>query len=132
MQHKATLPPWCLTGLVIGACSLPLVLLATQLARGRYRAAGVIGSAGAMVKRRYARAWGVDAVYGSRDTGYAEATLLGTGGQGVDYVLNSLTGGDFVARTMDALAQCGHWSEIGKRGIQSEAEFAQRQRRRYS
>lgn len=35
MQHKATLPPWCLTGLVIGACSLPLVLLATQLARGQ-------------------------------------------------------------------------------------------------
>ena len=35
MQHKATLPSWCLTGLVIGACSLPLVLLATQLARGQ-------------------------------------------------------------------------------------------------
>ena len=35
MQHKITLPPWCLTGLVIAACSLPFVLLATQLARGQ-------------------------------------------------------------------------------------------------
>lgn len=35
MQHNVTLPPWCLTALVISACGLPLAVLATQLVMGQ-------------------------------------------------------------------------------------------------
>jgi hypothetical protein len=80
----------------------------------------------------YARRWGAELVVGSRSTRYSEEVLDATGGVGADYVLNSLTGGQFVERTMACMAEEGHWSEIGKRGIQTSAEFARvRPRGRY-
>ena len=97
---------------------------ASQVALKRLGARHVLGTAGEARKKEYAQRWGAEVVLGSRDTRYSEEVLEATGGAGVDYVLNSLTGGDFVERTMACMSEEGHWSEIGKRGIQSHAEFA--------
>jgi acyl transferase domain-containing protein/NADPH:quinone reductase-like Zn-dependent oxidoreductase/acyl carrier protein/acetyltransferase-like isoleucine patch superfamily enzyme len=96
---------------------------ASQVALKRLGAKRVFGTAGEMRKKKYAQKWGADAILGSRDTQYSEKVLEMTGGAGADYVLNSLTGGDFVERTMACMSEEGHWSEIGKRGIQTLAEF---------
>jgi NADPH:quinone reductase-like Zn-dependent oxidoreductase/acyl transferase domain-containing protein len=97
---------------------------ASQVALRREGARRVFGTAGDRRKQEYARKWGAEPVLGSRSTEYGEEILEATGGAGVDYVLNSLTGGDFVERTMACMGEEGHWSEIGKRGIQESEEFA--------
>jgi NADPH:quinone reductase-like Zn-dependent oxidoreductase/acyl carrier protein len=97
---------------------------ASQLAQKRFGAGHVFGTAGEGAKKQFAQQWGAKVVFGSRDTHYSEHVLEATGGAGVDCVLNSLTGGDFVERTMACMSEVGHWSEIGKRGILSHESFA--------
>ncbi len=97
---------------------------ASQVALRQKKAARLFGTAGDARKRAYARQWGARLLAGSRDTGYYEVILEATGGTGVDYVLNSLTGGQFLERTMACMSEQVHWSEIGKRGILKSADFA--------
>ena len=98
---------------------------ASQVALRMMGAKRVFGTAGSESKRGYARRWGAEPVVGSRDTRYSEEILEATGGAGADYVLNSLTGGEFVERTMACTSEEVHWSEIGKRGIATMEEFAE-------
>ncbi|MEM9256796.1 MAG: SDR family NAD(P)-dependent oxidoreductase [Pseudomonadota bacterium] len=60
----------------------------------------------------------VEHVYSSRDTQFADAILADTGGEGVDVVLNALSG-DFIEAGLKALAQNGRFVEIGKVGVWS-------------
>ena len=67
---------------------------------------------------------GVKHIYNSRSLEFAEAILDETNGQGVDIVLNSLTGEGFIAKSLSVLSQNGRFLEISKRDIWSREEVA--------
>ena len=95
-------------------------LAAIQLAQGL--GAEVYATASAP-KRGYLESLGVAHVFDSRSTGFAEDVLAATGGDGVDVVLNSLTGEGFIEASLSCLKQGGRFVEIGKRGIRSAEEM---------
>ena len=92
-------------------------LAAVQLAQRA--GAEVFATAGSETKRAYLRSIGVRHVMSSRTTDFADAIREATGGQGVDVVLNSLSG-EFIDRSFDAIANGGRFVEIGKSGWTAE------------
>lgn len=68
------------------------------------------------------RGQGIKHIYNSRDTNFAAAVVADTDGGGVDIVLNSLNG-DFIPASLSALRKGGHFIEIGKVGVWSDAEM---------
>ncbi len=78
--------------------------------------AEVFATAGSERKRAYLQSLGVTHVMSSRTLDFAGEILDRTGGQGIDVVLNSLTG-DFIPASLSALAPGGIFIEIGKRDI---------------
>ncbi|MCY4584033.1 MAG: SDR family NAD(P)-dependent oxidoreductase, partial [Chloroflexi bacterium] len=94
---------------------------AIQLAR--LAGAEVFATASA-AKRAYLRALGVEHVFDSRSTTFAEELLEVTGGHGVDVVLNSLTGEGFVEASLSCLGPQGRFVEIGKRNVWSAERVA--------
>ena len=96
-------------------------LAAIQLARAA--GAEVFATASAP-KQPYLRSLGVAHVFDSRQTGFGSAILDATGGEGVDVVLNSLTGEDFIEASLFCLGSGGRFVEISKRGIWSEEEMS--------
>lgn len=75
-------------------------------------------------KRSTLRAMGVQYVYDSRTTDFADQILADTDGAGVDVVLNSLTGEGFIEATVRATAQHGRFVEIAKRDIWSAEQMS--------
>ena len=71
-------------------------------------------------KRSYVRSLGVERVFDSRTTGFAQGVMEATGGAGVDVVLNSLTGAGFIEASLGCLREGGRFVELGKRDIWSE------------
>lgn len=67
-----------------------------------------------------------DHIFSSRTTSFAAAIQLRTGGNGVDVVLNSLSGEGLFA-SWDCLAPYGRFIEIGKRDILSNQKLPMRQ-----
>lgn len=61
-------------------------------------------------------------IFFSRDTSFADGVHKATGGQGVDVVLNSLTG-DSLRATFECLAPFGRFVELGKRDIVQNARL---------
>ena len=105
-----------------------------------HAAAGGVGQAALQVARRLgARIFatasqakqpalleqGVEAVFDSRSTAFAEQLLAATGGRGVDVVLNSLKG-EWVDAGFRALAAGGRFVELGKLEIWSREQAAER------
>jgi acyl transferase domain-containing protein/acyl carrier protein len=76
-------------------------------------------------KRDALRKLGVQYVYDSRSTDFADQILADTEGAGVDVVLNSLTNEGFVEATVRATAQNGRFAEIAKRDIWTPEQMAQ-------
>ncbi|MDT5120224.1 MAG: hypothetical protein QOE30_5963 [Mycobacterium sp.] len=76
-------------------------------------------------KRDALRKLGVQYVYDSRSTDFADQILADTEGAGVDVVLNSLTNEGFVEATVRATAQNGRFAEIAKRDIWTRAQMAE-------
>lgn len=70
-------------------------------------------------------ALGVKAVMNSRTLDFAEEIMALTQGQGVDIVLNSLTGEGFIAKSLSVLAKNGRFLELAKRDIWSPEQMAQ-------
>jgi myxalamid-type polyketide synthase MxaB len=68
-------------------------------------------------KQAYLRQLGIQHLYNSRSTDFAEQILRDTQGHGVDVVLNSLTSEGFIEASLAALTQDGRFFEIGKRDI---------------
>ncbi len=64
------------------------------------------------------KALGVAHLMNSRTLDFAEETMAKSDGQGVDVVLNSLSG-EFVEKSLSVLSQNGRFLEIGKRDIWS-------------
>ncbi|HET9876926.1 MAG TPA: SDR family NAD(P)-dependent oxidoreductase, partial [Mycobacterium sp.] len=106
---------------LIHAASGGVGLAAIQIAK--QRGATVFATA-STYKRAVLRELGVEYVYDSRSTDFADQILADTGGSGVDVVLNSLTNEGFVAATVRATAQGGRFAEIAKRDIWTREQMA--------
>jgi acyl transferase domain-containing protein/NADPH:quinone reductase-like Zn-dependent oxidoreductase/acyl carrier protein/NADP-dependent 3-hydroxy acid dehydrogenase YdfG len=87
-------------------------LAAIQYAR--LRGATIYATAGSATKRAFLRRLGVAAVFDSRSLDFADELLRLTGGQGVDVVLNSLSG-EAMERSLGLLRPFGRFLELGKR-----------------
>ncbi|MEV5136069.1 SDR family NAD(P)-dependent oxidoreductase [Streptomyces syringium] len=78
--------------------------------------AHVVATAGTATKRDLLRMLGVRHVLDSRTPAFAERILAVTGGEGVDVVLNSLSG-EAMARGLEVLRPGGRFVELGKRDL---------------
>ena len=75
-------------------------------------------------KRDYLRSLGVEHVFDSRQTAFGGEIHDATGGEGVDVVVNSLTGEGFIDASLSCLAKGGRFVELARRDIFSEEEMA--------
>jgi phthiocerol/phenolphthiocerol synthesis type-I polyketide synthase C len=89
-------------------------LAAVEVAR--WLDATVYATAGTPEKRDHLRALGIEHVSDSRSLAFADEVLTATDGEGVDVVLNSLTG-EAIAKGLATLRPYGRFLEIGKRDI---------------
>ncbi|MFI9273412.1 SDR family NAD(P)-dependent oxidoreductase [Kitasatospora sp. NPDC052896] len=78
--------------------------------------AEVFATAGSEEKRRYLRDLGVRHVWDSRSLDFAEQARAATAGEGVDVVLNSLSG-QAIRAGLETLAPFGRFVELGVRDI---------------
>ncbi len=95
-----------------------------QAAMAIARAAGaeIFATAGSQERRNLLYDMGVEQVYDSRSTEFAEQIRQDTEGYGVDIVLNSLTGAAQLAG-INLLAMGGRFVEIGKRDIYGDRKL---------
>ena len=110
LGHLAKLAPG--ERVLIHTASGGVGLAAIQCAK--QRGAVVIATAGSEVKRAFLRLAGADCVLDSRDLAFCDAVREFTGGQGVDIVLNSLSG-EAMERSLEVLKPFGRFLELGKR-----------------
>ena len=106
---------------LIHAASGGVGMAAIQLAR--FHGATVFATA-STYKQAAVRELGVEYVYDSRTTDFADQILADTGGEGVDVVLNSLTNEGFIEATVRATAKGGRFAEIAKRDIWTPEQMA--------
>lgn len=102
-------------------------LAAIQLAR--LAGAEVFATAGTPEKRDLLRWLGVEHVMDSRSLSFADEVLAATNGEGVDLVLNSLSG-QAIQKSFGLLRDYGRFLEIGKRDIYADSRLGMRPFRR--
>jgi len=107
---------------LVHAASGGVGLVAVQMAR---QCGATVYATASTYKQATLRAMGVEQVYDSRSTEFADRILADTGGTGVDVVLNSLTNEGFIEATVRATAQHGRFVEIAKRDIWTAEQMAQ-------
>lgn len=90
-------------------------LAAVQIAK--IVGAEIFATAGSEEKREYLRSLGIKHVMNSRTVEFADEINNITGGKGVDVVLNSLGGGNFISSSLSVLAPFGRFIELGKQDI---------------
>ncbi|MEZ0092422.1 SDR family NAD(P)-dependent oxidoreductase [Streptacidiphilus sp. EB129] len=86
------------------------------VAVARHLGAEVLATAGSEEKRSHLRAMGIHQVMDSRTLDFSRQTRAGTGGQGVDVVLNSLSG-QAIRAGLETLRPFGRFVELGVRDI---------------
>ncbi len=96
-------------------------LAAIQLAQA---AGAEIFATASAPKQAWLRSLGVKHIFDSRQTKFGEEILEATNGEGVDVVLNSLTGEGFIEASLSCLNQGGRFVELARRDILSEEEMA--------
>jgi acyl transferase domain-containing protein/acyl carrier protein len=92
-------------------------LAAVQIAQ--WRGAEIHATAGTEEKRALLRRMGIASVLDSRTQAFSAEVLKATGGEGVDMVLNSLSG-ESIESSLAAMASDGRFFEIGKTDIYNE------------
>jgi acyl transferase domain-containing protein/acyl carrier protein len=97
-------------------------LAAIQVAQ--YCKAHIIATVGSVEKKEYLHSLGIEHVFDSRSLSYAEDINQLTAGNGVDVVLNSLSGPGFIEATLSCCAPQARFIEIGKRDIWDAAQVA--------
>ncbi len=112
LGHLAKLSPG--EHVLIHTASGGVGLAAIQYAK--QHGAVVIATAGSEVKRAFLRLAGADCVVNSRDLAFCDAVREFTEGQGVDIVLNSLSG-EAMERSLEVLKPFGRFLELGKRDL---------------
>ena len=75
-------------------------------------------------KQAYLRSLGVEHIYDSRTTEFGPEILEATDGEGVDVVLNSLTGEGFIDASLSCLKPDGRFVEMARRDILTGDEMA--------
>ena len=93
-----------------GGVGLAAVMLAQKIG------AEIFATAGSEEKREFLRSLGVKHVMSSRTLTFAEEIMEATGGEGVDVVLNSLSG-EAIPKSISVLGPMGRFVEIGKSDI---------------
>ncbi|MDT5317628.1 MAG: hypothetical protein QOD88_150, partial [Mycobacterium sp.] len=106
---------------LIHAASGGVGLAAIQMAQQH---GAIVFATASTYKRATLRKMGVEYVYDSRSTDFADQILADTDGAGVDVVLNSLTNEGFLEATVRATAQNGRFAEIAKRDIWTPEQMA--------
>ncbi|MEP0910770.1 SDR family NAD(P)-dependent oxidoreductase [Leptolyngbya sp. GB1-A1] len=96
-------------------------LAAVQIAQ---QAGAELWATAAPAKWDFLRSIGVEHVLSDRSTEFAAAIQAQTGGQGMDIILNSLSG-EFIPANLSILRRSGRLIEIGKQGIWSTEQVAQ-------
>ncbi|MEK8019651.1 MAG: alpha/beta fold hydrolase, partial [Candidatus Parabeggiatoa sp.] len=79
--------------------------------------AEIFATAGNPEKRSFLHALGIEHVMNSRTLYFADEVMKCTEGKGVDVVLNSLGGIEFISTSLSLLAYAGRFLELGKRDI---------------
>nr|VFJ91614.1 MAG: myxalamid-type polyketide synthase MxaB [Candidatus Kentron sp. LFY] len=97
-------------------------LAAIQLAR---LAGAEVFATASLPKWAFLESLGVEHIFNSRTTDFAEQIMAATDGQGVDIVLNSLTSEDFVEKSLSVLNSGGRFLEISKAGVWQPEQVAQ-------
>ena len=95
-----------------GAGGVGLAAIQYALQKG----AVVYATAGSPLRRQALRMLGVSGVFDSRSAGFIDDVLTATGGEGVDVVLNSLSG-ELMKQSVRLLRPFGRFLEIGKRDL---------------
>jgi acyl transferase domain-containing protein/thioesterase domain-containing protein/acyl carrier protein len=106
---------------LIHAASGGVGLAAVEIARSL--GLEIFATAGSPEKREFLRSLGIQHVFDSRQLDFAEGVLEATGGQGVDAVLNSLTG-EFIPKSLSVLREGGRFLEIGKRELLAPGQLS--------
>jgi acyl transferase domain-containing protein/acyl carrier protein len=119
LRHLARLAPG--ERVLIHAATGGVGLAAVYVARAL--GAEIFATAGSAEKRAFLAARGVQHVMDSRSLAFADEIRERTGGQGVEVVLNSLSG-DFIGASLRVLAPRGRFVEIGRRGIWTPEQVA--------
>jgi NADPH:quinone reductase-like Zn-dependent oxidoreductase len=78
--------------------------------------ATIYATVGTPEKREFLRTLGIEHIFDSRSTSFADDIVKVTDGEGVDMVLNSL-GGDAIQRGFEILRPMGRFMELGKRDL---------------
>ena len=86
--------------------------------------AEIFATAGSPEKRAFLKSLGVQHVMDSRSLAFADEILQITNNEGIDIVLNSLTG-DFIPKSLAVLRAGGRFLEIGKSGIWDEGKVTE-------
>ncbi len=68
-------------------------------------------------KWEFLKSMGVKHIMNSRTLDFAEQVVTTTSGEGVDIVLNCLTSGEFIAKSLSVLRNQGRFLEIAKKGV---------------
>ena len=93
-------------------------LAAIQIAR--QIGAEIFATAGSPRKREYLASLGIEHVMDSRSLDFAAQIMTATGGEGIDLVLNSLTG-EAIAAGLSVLREGGRFMELGKTDLWDQA-----------
>jgi NADPH:quinone reductase-like Zn-dependent oxidoreductase/acyl carrier protein len=109
--------------ILIHAAAGGVGLAALQWAR--HVGAEIFATAGSPEKQAYLRSLGVDRVTDSRSARFVDDVLAWTNGEGVDVVLNSLSG-ELIAKGLDLLRDHGRFIELGKRDYFANAKLGLR------
>lgn len=109
LEHVARLAPG--ERVLIHAGTGGVGQAAIQIARAA--GAEIFTTAGSDWKRQLLRDQGVEHIFDSRSVSFYEGIREATGGEGVDVVLNALTG-DLLQRSLDLLGEGGRFVELGK------------------
>ncbi|MEK8016255.1 MAG: SDR family NAD(P)-dependent oxidoreductase [Candidatus Parabeggiatoa sp.] len=73
----------------------------------------------------FLKSLGVEQMMNSRTLDFAEQVMASTSGEGVDIVLNSLTGEGFIPKSLSVLRSGGRFLEIAKSGVWTPSQVAQ-------
>ena len=107
--------------MLIHAAAGGVGLAAIQIAQRA--GAEIFATAGSAEKHAHLRSLGVIHIMSSRSLDFCDQVMAATGGRGVDIVLNSLAG-EFIPKSLAALAANGRFVELGKTDIWNAAQIA--------
>ncbi|AOX04134.1 hypothetical protein BJP34_05260 [Moorena producens PAL-8-15-08-1] len=119
LHHVAKIAPG--DKILIHAAAGGTGMAAVQIAQ---QAGAEVFATASQTKWEALKAMGVKHIMNSRTLEFAGQIMEKTQGKGVDIVLNSLTSGEFIAKSVSVVSPQGRFVEIAKRGVWESTEMA--------